>query len=114
MVTMVKIKNRSDCCGERLAKTLVKIGGQQCGKTPSNTKTGQWIVVKCKTPLKGLDIKLETTKKTYLHFEDILVFAEEQASTIPTLEDFDEQFKNRGDNVQCGRTMEDFEDPIHQ
>lgn len=69
MVTMVKIKNRSDCCGERLAQTSVKIGGKQCGKTPKKTKNGEWIVVKCKKPLKGLDIKLETTRKAYLHFE---------------------------------------------
>lgn len=31
MVYGVKVMNRFDCCGERLASTMVTIGGQECG-----------------------------------------------------------------------------------
>jgi hypothetical protein len=34
---MVKILNRKDCCGDRLAKTDVYIGVSKCGQTPAST-----------------------------------------------------------------------------
>jgi len=39
MVEKVRIKNRVDCCGERLTSTKVTIGGQVCGFLPAVTKT---------------------------------------------------------------------------
>jgi hypothetical protein len=31
MIDSVRIKNRVDCCGERLTLTMITIGGQECG-----------------------------------------------------------------------------------
>jgi hypothetical protein len=36
-INKVKIRNRKDCCGERLAKTVVFIGGKECGKIEAGT-----------------------------------------------------------------------------
>jgi len=40
MVTYVRIRNRKDCCGPRLAKTTVKIGGKFCGSVQEGTQNG--------------------------------------------------------------------------
>jgi len=38
-VDKVRIKNRVDCCGERLTSTRVTVGGKLCGFLPVTTKT---------------------------------------------------------------------------
>jgi hypothetical protein len=39
-IVMVKIRNRIDCCGQRLAGTKVMIGTQLCANLPSKTPNG--------------------------------------------------------------------------
>jgi hypothetical protein len=52
--------NRKDCCGARLAGTRVLIGGKLCGKVEEKTANGQWYEVKCKEPIQGKMVRLET------------------------------------------------------
>ena len=53
-ISMVKIRNRRDCCGNRLKGTKVFIGNTQCG-TINGGGQGQWYQVRCN--VRG-DIKL--------------------------------------------------------
>jgi hypothetical protein len=46
LVEKVKVKNRHDCCGNRIAGTKITISGQFCG-TITGGSNGQWIEVKC-------------------------------------------------------------------
>jgi len=45
-VNEVKILNRSDALGERLANAHVTISGKDFGFLPSETFTGEWYVLK--------------------------------------------------------------------
>jgi hypothetical protein len=65
LVEKVKVKNRHDCCGNRIAGTKITIGGQFCG-TITGGSNGQWIEVKCEKPLYGTDVQLTTTRNDYL------------------------------------------------
>lgn len=42
---VVRILNRKDCCGNRLAGVKVSIGGAECGTVPNGTKNGQWYTI---------------------------------------------------------------------
>jgi len=55
MIDRVRVKNRHDCCGERLTGTKITIDGQFCGTIPK-TGNGQWAEVKCKSKLVGREI----------------------------------------------------------
>jgi hypothetical protein len=65
MIESVRIRNRHDCCGDRLTGTKITIDGQFCGTIPS-TGTGAWADVKCAKPLRGKEIQLTTTRNDYL------------------------------------------------
>jgi hypothetical protein len=60
LIERVRVKNRIDCCGERLTGTKITIGGEECGSIPA-TGNGQWAEVKCASPLMGGEIQLTTT-----------------------------------------------------
>jgi len=62
----VRILNRRDCCGGRLAGTKVMVGNQLCGTVQGGTKNGQWYDVTCSRPMKGRAVRLVTTQRTYL------------------------------------------------
>jgi hypothetical protein len=62
----VRILNRRDCCGERLAGTKVMVGDQLCGTVQGGTKNGQWYDVTCSKPMKGRSVRLVTTQSTFL------------------------------------------------
>ena len=55
LVNTVRVKNRHDCCGTRIAGTKVTISGQFCATLPS-AGNGVWIEVKCVRPLMGKEI----------------------------------------------------------
>jgi len=55
-VTKVKITNRQDCCGDRLAKTRVYIDDVLCGQVPDTTKTGDAHEIVCAAPITGSKI----------------------------------------------------------
>jgi len=76
-VTQVRIKNRADCCSERLSKVNVFIGNELCGRLPDipKGKDGKWYTLECKNPIIGTSIKLVTTRDDYLHFTQIEVYA---------------------------------------
>jgi hypothetical protein len=74
-VYQVKIKNRADCCGGRLARTKVMIGSQVCGHVQNGTRNGAWYTVKCKRPVRGDRVRLITTRNTYLSISGIQVWA---------------------------------------
>jgi hypothetical protein len=65
-IDRVRVRNRSDCCGGRLAGTKVMVDNQLCGQVPGGTKNGQWYTVKCSEPMYGGKIRLVTTQNTYL------------------------------------------------
>jgi hypothetical protein len=62
----VRILNRRDCCGGRLAGTKVFVDEQLCGQVQGGTRNGQWYTVKCSKPLFGQKIRIVTTQRTYL------------------------------------------------
>lgn len=94
---MVRIKNRSSCCGSRLAFTTVWVGAEECGSVQAGTVKGEWYEVTCAKPVRGANVKLQTTTNTYLHFEGIEVHAEKTESSMKTLEDFDTKFESKKD-----------------
>ena len=55
LIERVRVKNRHDCCGKRIAGTRVTISGQFCATLPS-AGNGAWIEVKCVKPLVGKEI----------------------------------------------------------
>jgi hypothetical protein len=65
-IDRVRILNRRDCCGGRLAGTKVMVDNQLCGQVPGGTRNGQWYTVKCSKPMYGGKIRLVTTQRTYL------------------------------------------------
>lgn len=75
-ITQVRVKNRADCCGERLSGTNVFIGSQLCGRIPDipTGRNGKWYTLECKNPIIGNSIKLVTTRDDYLHFSQIEVY----------------------------------------
>merc|ERR1712032_1499119 len=75
-VTEIRIKNRANCCGERLAKTKVFVSGKLCGSLPDITKSGKWYRVHCY--LTGREVKLVTVQDTYLSIQGIEVIASER------------------------------------
>jgi hypothetical protein len=75
-ITQVRVKNRGDCCGERLSGVNVLIGSQLCGRIPDIPagRNGKWYTLECKNPIIGNSIKLVTTREEYLHFSQIEVY----------------------------------------
>ena len=71
-IAMVKVLNRKDCCGGRLAGTKVFIGNTQCGVIENGTKNGQWYQVRCN--VKGSFVKLVTSRNEFLSISGIKVY----------------------------------------
>jgi len=76
LVHQVRIRNRVDCCGHRLALTNVEIGGKLCGQVGAKTSDGKWYTVVCKQPIRGDFVKLVTTVNEYLSISGIEVFGQ--------------------------------------
>jgi len=76
VITQVRIKNRGDCCSERLSKTNVFIGTTLWGRMPNipSGRPGKWYTLECKSPVIGNSVKLVTTRDDYLHFSQIEVY----------------------------------------
>lgn len=75
----VKILNRQDALGERLANAHVTIDGKDFGFLPSETATGEWYVLKSKSGVVGGSITVSTTDNTWLQIADIQVFGTDSA-----------------------------------
>jgi len=75
-ITQVRIKNRSDCCSERLSGAQIEIGSQICGRIPNipTGRGGKWYTLECKNPVIVGSIKIVTTRDDYLHFSQIEVY----------------------------------------
>ena len=75
-ITQVRIKNRGDCCSERLSKANIFIGNQLCGRIPNIPagRTGKWYTLECKNPIIGSSIKIVTTRDDYLNFSQLEVY----------------------------------------
>lgn len=73
-VYQVRVLNRGDCCGERLAGTEVFIGTQKCGKITGTPATGKWYTVTCPNPMQDSYVKLVTTNNTWLQTSGIEVY----------------------------------------
>ena len=60
------------------------IGGKFCGSYPNKMKGGNnWIEVKCKNPVSGKSIKIETTKNTNMCMSNIEIFGLTATATTP-------------------------------
>jgi hypothetical protein len=70
MIEKVRIRNRHDCCGNRIAGTKVTISGQLCGTLPS-LGNGAWYTLTCSKPLVGTEIQLTTTRADYLQINAV-------------------------------------------
>jgi len=75
-IVQVRVKNRADCCSERLSMTNIYIGKELCGRIPQIPagKGGKWYTLECKNPIIGNFVKLVTTRDDYLHFSQIEVY----------------------------------------
>jgi hypothetical protein len=57
LIERVRVKNRHDCCADRLAFTKITIDGEVCGTIPNKgLSNGAWVEVKCAKPLVGGEI----------------------------------------------------------
>jgi hypothetical protein len=65
-VDRVYIKNRSNCCPERLEGTKVFVDGKLAGQITGKLKMGLWVEVKFSKPMFGKTIRLVTTQNNYL------------------------------------------------
>jgi hypothetical protein len=67
LIERVRVKNRHDCCGERLNGTKITVDGQDCGTiTAGKGSNGKMFDVKCSKPIFGKTIRLTTTRRDYL------------------------------------------------
>jgi hypothetical protein len=57
-IKLIKIRNRWDCCGGRLAGTKVYVGNNLCGQVENGTKQRKWYQVRCNA--RGGFVKLMT------------------------------------------------------
>jgi len=73
-VNKVMVRNRADCCGERLTGTEVYVGTKLCGKITGTTVTAKWYTVMCSEPVKGSFVKLVTTTPTWLQTSGMKVY----------------------------------------
>jgi len=71
-VTEVRITNRLDCCGDRLAGTTVYVGDTLCGTVEDNTVNGAIYTVTCAAPLTGNQVTIRK-ENTYTHLQLALV-----------------------------------------
>jgi len=76
VITQVRVRNRGDCCGQRLSGALIKIGDEVCGSIPEKTQQGKWYTVECKSPINGDFVKVEMAKDDYLHISGIEVYGQ--------------------------------------
>jgi len=72
-ITKIRITNRQDQCGQRIANTQVLIDNEFVWAFPPNCADGQVFEIPCNK--KGTEIKLLTVNDTYLHFSRFEVFA---------------------------------------
>jgi hypothetical protein len=72
-INRIRIRNRRDCCGGRLAGTRVLVDGKECGRMPGRTQNGRWYEVSCS--LRGSSVKLVTTRNTYLSIAGFQAYA---------------------------------------
>lgn len=72
-IQRIKIRNRIDCCGERLAGSMVFVSEQLCGQLPNRTLNGEWYELQC--DILGNEIKIVTVRNTYLSISNIKVYA---------------------------------------
>merc|ERR1712127_947655 len=77
-VLLVRIKNRRDCCGDRLVGTEVYVGGKLCGKVGKNPGNGGYAIVWCGThgmpTIEGDEVKLVTTRNVPLSITKLRVY----------------------------------------
>jgi hypothetical protein len=59
LVDRVRVKNRHNCCGNRLNRTKVFVGTEECGSVNGGSN-GAWYTVKCSKPIFGNKIRLVT------------------------------------------------------
>lgn len=60
------IKNRQECCYDRLGGNVITVDGQECAKIPTVTDNKD-LLVKCKKPIKGTTVKMTTTKNVAIN-----------------------------------------------
>jgi hypothetical protein len=60
-IDRVRIRNRHNCCPERLGGTKVFVDGKEGGQVTGRMSRGQWTEVKFSKPLYGRTIRLVTT-----------------------------------------------------
>jgi hypothetical protein len=73
LVDRVRVRNRKDCCGNRLDRVKVFIGDQECGSI-SGRSNGAWYTVKCSKPLFGNKVRLVMVQNEYLSISGIEVW----------------------------------------
>ncbi|XP_071172918.1 uncharacterized protein [Mytilus edulis] len=77
-VKQINIINRKDCCGHRLKNIEVKVGlnhnkMKHCSNFKGPGKTGQVIMLACKTPISGRYVTILKRGKWYLSLAEVQV-----------------------------------------
>ncbi|CAC5358024.1 unnamed protein product [Mytilus coruscus] len=77
-VKQIKIINRKNCCGYRLKNIAVTVGQNRhqmklCSNFKGPGKTGQVIMLTCKSPISGRHVKLLRSGKGYLSLAEVQV-----------------------------------------
>ncbi|XP_076113410.1 uncharacterized protein LOC143081059 [Mytilus galloprovincialis] len=77
-VKQINIINRKDCCGHRLKNIEVKVGlnhnkMKHCSYFKGPGKTGQFIMLACKTPITGRYVTILKRGKWYLSLAEVQV-----------------------------------------
>ena len=65
-IKKIVIRNRSDCCGDRLSLSDVFIGTTKCGQIENNAVTGKTYTVNCLPPAIGSFVEIKTTLAQWL------------------------------------------------
>ena len=75
-VHSVRIINRGDKCGDRLAEAEVYVGDTLFARLPKKTKDDEMYTLESENggPVLGDKIKVVMTQNNYLHFVDINVY----------------------------------------
>ena len=71
MVQRIRVKQNNKNKGK---KNKILIDGQECGSYPDKFNGGGWVEVKCSKPVRGANVRIETTTNTNMSLSEIEVY----------------------------------------
>ncbi|XP_052063387.1 uncharacterized protein LOC127703040 isoform X5 [Mytilus californianus] len=107
-VTQINIINRKNCCGNRLKNIAVTVGQNRhqmklCSNFKGPGKTGQEIMLTCKSPMSGRHVKILRSGKGYLSLAEVQVIGHTGENIKPKPEEENNKPKPEGYNYALGK-----------